>query len=237
MHVIVHISSVFTVIATFASHILQENGKTVLIEFEGLKKVICIIENNIKEKEDLLQLFSTTTSLTIPKSPMLFISLQRFDTEWQEFIDIEMNEIRNKDKLRIEIVKQSTLTCMQESSNPSKASTGNATASSSVIDIGTEQLISNLEKEKQGLEFRLNLAVATVSSLKEPPKPRMHFGKNTAFTCSNCHYQGHRMSSCGQPPCRGFEECGNKGLNKEYRDQLKQVNNNNNNNNTLNQYF
>jgi hypothetical protein len=75
--------------SNFCLNILQENGKRGLLEFQGLKRVICITEKNMKEKEDFLQLFST--SLQIPRSQTLFISLQRFDADWKELVDIEMN--------------------------------------------------------------------------------------------------------------------------------------------------
>ena len=51
-----------------------------------------------------------------------------------------------------------------------------------------DRLVENLNKEKKSLEYRLQIAQATVSSLKEAPKERPTIGRNPSFTCSNCHF-------------------------------------------------
>ena len=55
-------------------------------------------------------------------------------------------------------------------------------------------------------------AQATLESLKVVPRERCHAGKNSNFTCSNCHYKGHRVNNCRQPLCRGYFECGQLSL-------------------------
>lgn len=177
-----------------------------LVEYNGVKKLIPI-EENMKEKTDFVDIFKSIMDMA--KSEISYISLQRYDHEWDDFIDIEVKDIQNKDKLKIKIFNN-------ECNKP-------AFTSEKSVNVATEQLISNLQSEQEALQFRLNIAQAKVSSLKEVPKPRMPLGKNVSFTCSRCHFNGHRVSSCMQPPCCGFEECGNRALHKEYRDKLKQV--------------
>lgn len=85
------------------------NEKTVLLEYNGVKKAI-IVQQNMKEKMDFLNLFefSKLKSLATPS----YISLQRYDNEWGEFLDIDVNDIQNKDKLQIKIIKN------QDQENP-----------------------------------------------------------------------------------------------------------------------
>lgn len=184
-----------------------------LLEYRGIKKVL-EIDEGVKEKTYLLSFFCTNMP------PSSYLSLQRFDSEWQELVDIDLHEIQHKDKLKIEVLP---LKEIQVSSNPSNPAYTNYSSENSVHK-SVEKSLPNLAEEKQSLHFRLNIASATVSSLKDIPKPRMALGRNVSFTCSKCHYQGHRVNTCRQPPCSGFHECGNKLLHKEYREQLKQVN-------------
>ena len=37
-------------------------------------------------------------------------SLQRFDVEWGEFVDVEVKEIKNRDKLKVKFVKNNLYT-------------------------------------------------------------------------------------------------------------------------------
>lgn len=91
-----------------------------------------------------------------------------------------------------------------------------STTATKVVD----HLINNLNEEKNSLHYRLEIAQATVSSLKEKPKERPFIGRNVNFTCSNCHYKGHRVTSCREPSCQGYMEFGNTVLHKEHRDVL-----------------
>ena len=86
--------------------------------------------------------------------------------------------------------------------NASRSCSESATASKAV-----DHLIDNLNEEKNSLHYRLEIAQATVSSLREKPKERPFIGRNVNFTCSNCHYKGHRVTSCRQPSCQGYMEC------------------------------
>lgn len=144
-----------------------------------------------------------------------FLSIQRFDPEWSEDVDIEVAEIQNGDKIKVKIIKKE-----------SRSSTGSVNcenASGSNCDKGVNQLISNLEKENHPLNYKLEVAVATLQSLKEIPRPRPAAGRNLHFTCSNCHLKGHRVNTCYQQTCNGFYECGQLALHKEHREELKQV--------------
>ena len=86
-----------------------------------------------------------------------------------------------------------------------------------------DRLLQNLKDRKSSLEYRLQLAQVTLTSLQEKPRTREPLGRNTAFTCSNCRYRGHQQNTCRQPPCQGYFECWMAILHKEYREQVKQV--------------
>ena len=107
-------------------------------------------------------------------------------------------------------------------SGPSHVQVVNSTSHIGAKAIG--RLVENLKEEKKSLEYRLQIAQATVSSLKETPKERPTIGRNPSFTCSNCHFKGHRVTSCHQPPCQGFLEYGNSLQHKEHREELRKVN-------------
>ena len=107
-------------------------------------------------------------------------------------------------------------------SGPSHVQVANSTSHIGAKAI--DRLMENLKEEKKSLEYRLQIAQATVSSLKETPKERPTIGRNPSFTSSNCHFKGHRMTSCHQPPCEGFFECGNSLQHKEHREELRKLN-------------
>jgi len=71
-------------------------------------------------------------------------------------------------------------------------------------------------ESRSTLQYRFEIAQPTLSSFSENPRQREPLGENIAVTCSNCHYRGHRVNTCHQPPCQGFFECGMTALHKEH---------------------
>lgn len=142
--------------------------------------------------------------------------MQRHDKDWDEYVDIEPSDIKDHDKLKFKVLKSAELP-------PQVSITSNSDQDRAASSVAVNHLITNLEDEKSALEFRVNMAKATLSSLREIPRPRPVLGKNRGFTCSNCHYKGHRMTACHQPTCKGYFECGQLALHKEHRDLMKDV--------------
>ena len=139
--------------------------------------------------------------------------MQRFDPEWEDLVDIDIAQIRDRDKIKVVTIDNSQTSMAGETS----------TASLDNHDHGVEQLIQNLQEERTGLDYNLSIAQATLESLKVAPRERGLAGKHTNFTCSSCHYKRHRVNNCMLHPCRGYYECGQLSLHREHRDHLKQV--------------
>ncbi|KXJ09788.1 hypothetical protein AC249_AIPGENE26552 [Exaiptasia diaphana] len=190
----------------------DEVKKQVLVEFEGIKRRYDITGD--MSKSDLLNAVFKT------RHPEERLSLQRFDSEWEEYVDVESCEIKDHDKIKFIILNKESQ--KYHDSNCSETQIVNS-QEGSISAAAVNHLITNLEDERSSLEFRMNMAKATVSSLKEVPRPRPLLGRNKGFTCSNCHYKGHRMSTCQQPTCQGYFECGQLTLHKEHRDLLKEA--------------
>ena len=161
-----------------------------MLDFNEIKKVA-----DIKEATEKIQLVESVFGMTVDQHST--VSLQRFAVEWGEVVDVEIKEVKNRDKLKVKIVKNS----LHTRKPPTQLQTS--------TDV-------NLE-----MQYCFEVAQATLSSLRE--RRREPLGRNIAFTCSNCHYRGHRVNNCRQPPCQGFFECGIAALHKEHREQIKKV--------------
>lgn len=194
--------------------------KKVLLEFNGVKKIQSISDNPDIGKHTFVQRafpnFKTSATETI--------SLQRYDAEWDDVVDIELAEIKDRDKIKVNIIANiagvARVNLGVSAQDGGKVSTNTDSANT---DDGVNQLITNLENNKRALEYKHEIALVTLQSLKEAPRPRPAAGRNPHFTCSNCHFKGHRANNCFQPACRGYLECGVLALHREHREQMKQV--------------
>lgn len=166
-----------------------------------------------KSKEELLFMVFKTRC----EAPL---SLQRFDNGWNEFIDIKVSAIQDRDKLKICPIRpiQDYHSYTRKSQVSTSGNNDNLKAARSI-----EQIVSNLNDDKRSLEFQVDMCKGRLSSLKEVPKQRPSIGRNLGFTCSNCHFKGHRVTSCQQPQCEGFFECGLLVYHKEHKEQIKEV--------------
>lgn len=180
------------------------------MDFNGIKRAYTIKDGDelCSKKSDLLYAVFQT------RHNDEHLSLQRFDSNWDEYIDVDVGEVKDRDKLKFIVINKH---------DSQDAIAGLETPDKSVSAAAINHLVINLEDEKSSLEFRLNIAKATLSSLKDVPKTRPYLGRNKGFTCSNCHYKGHRISACQQPSCGGYCECGQLTLHKEHRDLIKEV--------------
>ena len=195
-----------------------------MLDFNEIKKVA-----DIKEATEKIQLVESVFGMTVDQHST--VSLQRFAVEWGEVVDVEIKEVKNRDKLKVKIVKNSLHTRkpptqLQTSTdvNLEMLTTGCSTLLNGHSgEKAVDRMIKNLEEHRSTLQYRFEVAQATLASLRERPRQREPLGRNIAFTCSNCHYRGHRVNNCRQPPCQGFFECGIAALHKEYREQIKKV--------------
>lgn len=71
-----------------------------MLDFNEIKKVA-----DIKEATEKIQLVESVFGMTVDQHST--VSLQRFDVEWGEFVDVEIKEVKNRDKLKVKIVKNS----------------------------------------------------------------------------------------------------------------------------------
>lgn len=181
-----------------------------------------IFELNIDDKLDKKTLVEKAFQIKLKASDI--ISLQRYNKDWDEDVDIELQEIRDRDKIKVHVVDNGYIGRSNDTPpNRNIYTCDDRGGITSVANRGVEQLVKNLNTDQASLEYKISIAKATLQSLKEIPRPRQAFGTNRHFTCSNCHLKGHRTNNCMQPSCGGYFECGNLTLHKEHRDEIKQV--------------
>ena len=71
-----------------------------------------------------------------------------------------------------------------------------------------EKTCKQVQREVESLEDDIKLAQAKLHSLEEIPSHRPWYGKAN-FSCTNCHYKGHKVSKpCTLRECGGYNECG-----------------------------
>ena len=69
----------------------------------------------------------------------------------------------------------------------------------------------------------IQLAQAKLHSLEEIPSHRPCYGKAN-FTCTNCHYKGHKVSKpCTLPACGGYNECGILAMHSDHKVEINKA--------------
>ena len=58
-------------------------------------------------------------------------------------------------------------------------------------------------------------------SRKIPEKGQREKGRKPSFTCTKCHFKGHRVTACHQLSCPGYFECGNSTQHKDHREEVR----------------
>ena len=193
------------------------------MDFRGLKKV-CTVKSDENDKVSLVErVFQTHLQTSSDSLAHAIVSLQRYDPEWEDLVDIDMAQIKHRDKIKVQIIDN------RDPDNSRKSSTAGLDSPASVESItckpgvGVEQLIKNLEDQRRALDYKFSISKAKLESLKVAPRDRGLAGRYSNFTCSSCHYKGHRVNNCMLQPCRGYFECGQLSLHREHRDDVKQV--------------
>lgn len=198
-----------------------QEPKQILLDFKNIKKLFVFTCNDKIDKRSIVE-----KAFQVKLKTSDIISLQRYNKDWGEDVDIEPQEIRDRDKIKVLVIENGYIDRpIDHSSNRSSYSGDerDSKSSNSAVNRGVEHLMENVAKDQSSLEYKLSIAKATLQSLKETPRPRNALGNNRHFTCSNCHLKGHRTNNCMQPSCGGYFECGNLALHKEHRDEIKQV--------------
>ena len=98
------------------------------------------------------------------------VSLQGYDKVWGEFVDVEIKDLKNRHKIKV-MIFESCLHTRKPRSHAEQLCTPLPETSGATICEGCEKavdrLLQNLEDRKSSLEYRLQLAQATLASLQE----------------------------------------------------------------------
>jgi len=140
----------------------------------------------ISEGTEKKQLFESVFGMTVDQHST--VSLQRFDVKWEEFVDVEIKEVKNRDKLKVKIVKNNVKNNLQTKKLPTHLQTStdvnlemSTTGCSTLLnghsgEKAVDRMIKNLEEHRSTLQYRFEVAQVTLSSLRERPRQREPLG-------------------------------------------------------------
>ena len=94
------------------------------------------------------------------------VSLQRYDKEWGEFVDVEIKDLKNRDKIKVMILESFLHTRKRRSHaeqlctplTPLPETSGATVSICEGREKAVDRLLQNLEDRKSSLEYRLQLA-------------------------------------------------------------------------------
>ena len=102
------------------------------------------------------------------------VSLQRYDKDLGEFVEVEIKDLKNRDKIKVMILESCLHTRKPRShaeqlctplTETSRATVAICEGGEKAVD--HDRLLQNLEDRKISLEYRLQLAQATLTALQE----------------------------------------------------------------------
>ena len=133
-----------------------------MVEFNEVRKVTEVTERSTKR--DLVE---DTFGIHVQGT----VSLQGYDKEWGKFVDVEIKDLKNRDKIKVMIL-ESCLHTRKRRSHAEQLCTPLAETSGATVSIwicegrekAVDRLLQNLEDRKSSLEYRLQLAQATLTS-------------------------------------------------------------------------
>lgn len=79
----------------------------ILLEYNEIKKVSSL--DNLVKSKDKTQIVKELFNIAVDKYST--VSFQRFDCEWGEFLDVEVDELKNKDKVKVMIIRKDNQDC------------------------------------------------------------------------------------------------------------------------------
>jgi len=134
-----------------------------LVEFSEVRKVTEVTERSTKR--DLVE---DTFGIHVQGT----VSLQGYDKEWGEFVDVKIEDLKNRDKIKVMIL-ESCLHTRKPRSHAEQLCTSLPETSGATVssceggEKAVDRLLQNLEDRKSSLEYRLQLAQATLTLLQE----------------------------------------------------------------------
>ena len=85
----------------------DSSERTILLDFKGLKKE-CSIRRDERDKVSLVErVFQTRLQTFSDSSAPAIVSLQRFDPEWEDLVDIDIAQIKDRDKIKVLVTENS----------------------------------------------------------------------------------------------------------------------------------
>ena len=117
------------------------------------------------------------------------VSLQGYDKKWGEFVDVEMKDLKNRDKMKVMIL-ESYLHNRKPRSHAEQLCTPLTETSGTTVSIreggekAVDRLLQHLEDRKSLLEYRLQLAQATLTSVQESSRQGLPTLVNQSQTVS-----------------------------------------------------
>ena len=139
-----------------------------MVELNEVRKMTQVIERSTKR--DLVE---DTFGIHV-QGTVLF---QRYDKDLGEFVKVEIKDLKNRDKIKVMIL-ESCLQIRKSRSHAEKLCTPLTETSRATVSIceggekAVDRLLQNLEDCKSSLEYCLQLAQATLTSLQEKPRRR-----------------------------------------------------------------
>ena len=173
-----------------------------MVEFNEVRKVTEVTERSTKR--DLVE---DTFGIHVQGT----VSLQRYDKEWGEFVDVEIKDLKNRDKIKVMIL-ESCLHTRKPRSHAEQLCTPLTETSGATVSIceggekAVDRLLQNLQDRKSSLKYRLQLAQATLTSLQENSRQGLPTLINPSQTVSPARhfFQLERWRSVVSIYCKAF---------------------------------
>jgi len=82
----------------------SSSDKTILLDFRGVKKV-CTVNSDENDKVSLVkQVFQTHLQTFCDSLAHAIVSLQWYDPEWEDLLDMDMAQIKRRNKIKVLII-------------------------------------------------------------------------------------------------------------------------------------
>ena len=117
------------------------------------------------------------------------VLLQGYDKEWWELADVEIKDLENRDKIKVMIL-ESCLHTRKPCSHAEQLGTPLTETSRATVSIceggekAVDRLLQNLGDRKSSLEYRLQLAQVTLTSLQKSSRKGLPTPINPSQTVS-----------------------------------------------------
>ena len=115
------------------------------MDFRGLKKV-CTVNSDENDKVSLVErVFQTHLQTSSDSLAHAIVSLQQYDAEWEDLVDIDMAQIKHRDKIKVQIIDN------RDPDNSRKSST-RTTDGTSAAGLDSPASVERVNKPGVGVE-------------------------------------------------------------------------------------